>query len=72
MSRQATFTRCQTLRLDQPLDDLLTTAAFEGRMSKASYVRAAIRQSLGVVKQSPTRLKRNELIHKGQEQGGAR
>lgn len=47
MSRKLTYSRCQTLRLDPRLDDLLAEAAFEHRISKASYVRAALHHQLG-------------------------
>ena len=48
MTHKTTFPRCQTLRLDGPLDDLLTEAAFEHRTSKSAYVRSAIRSRLGI------------------------
>jgi hypothetical protein len=49
MSRKRIYTYCQTLRLDEQLDDLLTVAAFEKRTSKAAIVRAALREALGLL-----------------------
>ena len=42
------YTHCLTLRLDHELDDLLTEAAYDYTMSKSSWIRASLRQSLGI------------------------
>ena len=47
MNRKTTYTRCLTLRLDPKIDELLTDACWSRRTSKAAWIRAAIRQSLG-------------------------
>lgn len=60
MTRVTTFTRCQTLRLDQQLDDLLTEAAYDHRTSKSSYVRSALRNCLGIADRTPERLRRDK------------
>jgi hypothetical protein len=46
MTRKKKYNRCQTLRLDDRLDDLLTEAAYESHTTKASYVRAVLLQHL--------------------------
>ena len=54
-----TNTCCMTLRLDQQLDDLVTEAAYDYSTSKSSWIRAAVRQSLGIAgrgtRSEPTR-----------------
>jgi hypothetical protein len=44
MKRQKSF--CMTLRLPPQLDELVSEACYESRMSKAEWIRAAINQSL--------------------------
>jgi hypothetical protein len=45
-SMKLKYERCLTLRLDETLDDGLTEAAYDQRVSKAAWIRSAIRQSL--------------------------
>jgi Ribbon-helix-helix protein, copG family len=40
------FTHCLTLRLEPKLDELLTEAAFDRRLTKSDWIRIAIRQGL--------------------------
>ena len=40
------YTHCLTLRLTPDLDELLTEAAFDGRITKSDWIRVAIRQRL--------------------------
>jgi hypothetical protein len=37
---------CLTLRIDPELDELISDASYDHRLSKAAWIRAAIRQSL--------------------------
>jgi predicted HicB family RNase H-like nuclease len=37
---------CLTLRIDPQLDDLITEASYDSRLSKNAWIRAAIRQTL--------------------------
>lgn len=46
MKRKSRFPRCQTLRLDERLDDLVTEVAFDRRTTKAAWIRAAIRHGI--------------------------
>jgi hypothetical protein len=39
---------CMTLRLPPQLDELVTEASYDHRMSKAAWIRMAIKGSLGV------------------------
>lgn len=45
-------TQAMTLRLDLPINELLNEAAWQRKLSKAAYVRGAIRQRLGLDHQS--------------------
>jgi hypothetical protein len=48
------YTNCMTIRLEPLMDDLVVDAAFEKRMSKAQWIRIAIRHSLGIAAQNAT------------------
>jgi hypothetical protein len=41
-----TYTRCLTLRIEPSVDDLLTEAAYDRRLTKADWIRSAIRRGL--------------------------
>jgi len=41
-----TYTRCLTLRIEPSVDDLLTEAAYDRHLTKADWIRTAIRRSL--------------------------
>lgn len=41
-----TYTHCLTLRLTREMDELLTEASYDRRLTKSDWIRAAIRQSL--------------------------
>jgi hypothetical protein len=41
-----TYTRCLTLRIEPNVDDLLTEAAYDRRLTKSDWIRAAIRRGL--------------------------
>lgn len=49
---------CLTLRIEPELDELLAEACWEHRTSKATWIRAAIRQSLGIHNPLPQRLRK--------------
>jgi hypothetical protein len=49
-------THCLTLRLEPQIDELIAAASWERRTSKASWIRAAIRQRLGMADARPGRL----------------
>jgi hypothetical protein len=53
MNRRTNYPRCQTLRLDERLDDLLTEAAYDRHTSKANWIRSAIRRHLGITTARP-------------------
>jgi len=40
------YTHCLTLRLESKLDELLTEAAYDRRITKSDWIRGAIRGSL--------------------------
>ena len=42
MRRRFNFSRCQTLRLNPELDDLLTEHAYNRSITKAAYIRSAL------------------------------
>jgi predicted transcriptional regulator len=69
MSQKSKYSRCQTLRLDERLDDYVTEAAFERRTTKAAWIRAAIRQSLGWHDERPGRIAKETAVR---QQPGAR
>jgi hypothetical protein len=46
------YTSCMTLRLQPLMDELVVNAAFEKHMTKASWIRKAIRHNLGIAGQS--------------------
>jgi hypothetical protein len=48
-----------TLRLDTTTDDLIIEAAYDRRMSKATYIRAAIHRCLGMAEHTPHRVRTN-------------
>jgi predicted transcriptional regulator len=50
--------QAMTLRLDPDLDDLLTEICWEHRTTKAAWIRAALRQSLGIQDSLPQRLRK--------------
>jgi predicted HicB family RNase H-like nuclease len=41
-----TYTRCLTLRIEPNIDDALTEAAHDRRITKSDWIRSAIRRSL--------------------------
>jgi Arc/MetJ-type ribon-helix-helix transcriptional regulator len=43
---QTKYTHSMTLRLTRELDELLTEASYDRRVSKSDFIRSAIRQSL--------------------------
>jgi len=49
---------CLTLRIEPQLDEALTEACWEHRMTKAAYCRCALRQSLGLANPMPKRLRK--------------
>jgi predicted transcriptional regulator len=51
-----------TLRLDPDLDDLLTEVCWGQRTTKAAWIRAAIRQALGLQNQTPQRLRKEPTL----------
>lgn len=56
----------QTVRLSAHLDDALEAAAYDRHLSKAQYIRNAIRQSLGRDHERPARANsKNEVAARG-------
>jgi hypothetical protein len=53
-----TTNHAMTLRIDSQLDDILAEACWEHRMTKAAWIRAAIRQSLGIQNPMPQRMRK--------------
>jgi hypothetical protein len=43
-----TYIHCLTLRIEATVDELLTEAAFDRRITKSDWIRAAIRQGLAI------------------------
>ncbi len=64
MNRRSTFTCCLTLRLDPATDDLVTEASYDRRMSKAAWIRMALRHCLGTTERTPDRVR---TIHEAVE-----
>lgn len=46
-----------TLRLDPQLDQVLTEVCWDRRTTKAAWIRAALRQSLGIQNPMPQRMR---------------
>jgi hypothetical protein len=70
MNHKSKYTRCQTLRLDARLDDSVTEAAFDRHTTKAAWIRAAIRQSLGLHDERPGRMTKKTAVR--QQPGATR
>ena len=51
-------THCLTLRLEPQIDELITEASWERHTSKASWIRSAIRQNLGIAPAQAESLKK--------------
>ena len=49
-----TYTHCLTLRIEATVDDLLTEAAFDRRLTKSDWIRSAIRQGLATQRTAKT------------------
>jgi predicted HicB family RNase H-like nuclease len=52
-------TQAMTLRLEPELHEYLIEAAYESRTSKSSYIRAAIRQRMGITDGPPQKQRAN-------------
>lgn len=52
---------CLTLRIDPQLDEILTETCWDHRTTKASWTRAALRQSLGIQNPMPQRLRKDTI-----------
>ncbi len=50
-----TYTRCLTLRIEPKVDDRLTEAAYDCRLTKSDWIRAAIRRTLSDHESTNTR-----------------
>jgi hypothetical protein len=58
MSRPRINSHTFTLRIAPQLDDMLTEACWDHRTTKAAWIRAAIRKSLGLDRPLPERMRK--------------
>lgn len=49
-----------TLRIEPQLDEMLTETCWDHRTTKAAWIRAAIRQSLGIRNPIPQRIRKEQ------------
>lgn len=54
---EKTRLHCLTLRIDPQLDEILTETCWDHRTTKAAWIRAALRQSLGIQNPIPQRMR---------------
>lgn len=57
MSKKPTHTHAMTIRIEEDVNDALTEQCWASRVSKAAWIRAAIRQSLGIQNPIPQRMR---------------